>query len=156
MSNKKIQIKTIWGSVLFEHENENATIKDAVVKAVEEGADLSGANLSDANLSGANLRGAYLSDANLSDANLSGADLSDWGKIKDVRDIMIVGPIGSRQGYTTFYNTDKGIFVKCGCFRGDIAQFLSAVEDTHGDGQHAEDYGNLIDFVKKYYTEKSE
>ena len=87
----KIQIKSIYGSVLFEYEKENNTIKDTVVEAVKSGAnlryanlryanlrgaDLSGANLSDADLSGANLRDANLSGANLRYANLSGADLS--------------------------------------------------------------------------------
>lgn len=171
MSNTKIQIKSIWGSIIYEHDSEDSTIKDAVVKAIREGVDLSGADLrganlrgadlSGSNLSGANLRGANLRAANLSGADLRGADLraanlSDWGKIKDVRDIIIVGPIGSRQDYTTFYHTDNGIFVKCGCFRGDIAEFESKVNETHGNNQHGEDYRNLIDFVKKYYTEKAE
>ena len=71
----KIQIKTIYGSLLFEYEKEGNTIKDTLLKAIESGADLSDANLSGANLSGANLSDADLSDANLRRANLSGADL---------------------------------------------------------------------------------
>ena len=69
--------------VLFEGETE--TLKDLLVKAVDEaanlsgadlrGADLSGADLSGADLSGADLRGAYLRGAYLRGANLSGADL---------------------------------------------------------------------------------
>jgi hypothetical protein len=84
MSTKiKLQIKNRWtGSVIFEYEKEDNTIKETLVRAVGERIDLSGANLSDANLrdadlSGANLRGANLSDANLSGADLSGANLSD-------------------------------------------------------------------------------
>ena len=78
----KLQIKSRFtGSILFEFEKEENTIKETVLKALEDGADLRDANLSDANLSGAdlsdaNLRGADLSNANLRDANLSGADLS--------------------------------------------------------------------------------
>ena len=76
----KIQIKSIWGKILFEHERENNTIKDTVEdanlsRANLRGADLRGANLRGADLSGADLRGADLSDANLSRANLRGADL---------------------------------------------------------------------------------
>ena len=77
----KIQI-TSWlnGSVLFEYEKENNTIKDTLVKAVAGGADLRyadlrGANLRDADLRGANLRYADLRDANLRYADLWGADL---------------------------------------------------------------------------------
>ena len=82
----KIQIKSIWGEVLFEYEKEHNTIKDTLIEAIKKSANLSGANLSGAylsgvylsgaNLSDANLRSANLSDANLSDANLSGANLS--------------------------------------------------------------------------------
>ena len=87
----KIEIKSRVGNLLFTYESENATIKEALLKAIESGAylscadlscvnlsgvNLSGANLSGANLSGVNLSGAYLLGANLSGVNLSGADLS--------------------------------------------------------------------------------
>ena len=49
----KIQIKSIYGSVLFEYEKENNTIKDTLIEAVKKGADLRDAYLSGANLSGA-------------------------------------------------------------------------------------------------------
>ena len=81
----KIQSKSIWGSVLFEYEKENNTIKDTLLEALKKdanlrgadlrGADLSGANLGGADLSGADLRGADLRGANLSGADLSGANL---------------------------------------------------------------------------------
>jgi len=73
-------------------EGDADTIREAVIKALKDGADLrcadlscadlscadlSCANLSDANLSGADLRCADLSDANLSGADLRCADLSD-------------------------------------------------------------------------------
>jgi len=66
MSKTKIQVKSICGSVLFEYEKEDNTVKDTVIEAVRKRA-----NLSDADLSGANLRGAYLSDADLRGAYLS-------------------------------------------------------------------------------------
>ena len=85
MKKIKIQIKSIWGTVLFEYEKEGNTLKDTVVEAnlyeanlceadLRE-ANLRGANLRGANLRGANLRGANLREANLYEANLYGADL---------------------------------------------------------------------------------
>ena len=71
----KIQIKTIFGKVLFEYEKENNTIKDTVIEAVKNGANLVCANLYGANLVQANLDGANLYRANLSGANLDGANL---------------------------------------------------------------------------------
>ena len=72
----KIQIKSILGSVLFEFEKENNTIKDTVEHAVKEKADLISADLSSADLRYADLRSADLSSADLSSADLRYADLS--------------------------------------------------------------------------------
>jgi len=71
----KIQIKTVWGSVLFEHQADNNTTKKTVVSVVNTGADLTGAYLTGADLTGADLRGAYLTGAYLRGAYLRGADL---------------------------------------------------------------------------------
>ena len=56
----KIEIKSIFGELIFEYECENNTIKKTVEQAVRKNislysADLSSANLSSANLSSANL-----------------------------------------------------------------------------------------------------
>ena len=72
----KIQIKSIWGEVLFEYEKENNTLKDTLEEAVKHGANLDGANLYGANLYGANLYRANLDGANLYGANLDGANLN--------------------------------------------------------------------------------
>ena len=104
---KTIEIKNIYGDVIFKHEAENNTIKLTVEEAVKknvrltladlegadlEGADLEGANLRNtslkkANLSWANLAGACLAVADLTDANLAWADLADanlaWADLAD-------------------------------------------------------------------------
>ena len=59
----KIQIKSIWGDILFEYEKENNTIKDTLEEAVMQGASLYRANLNGANLNGASLNGANLDGA---------------------------------------------------------------------------------------------
>ena len=76
MSKIKFEIKNRWtGSILFEYEKEDNTLKKTVEEAVREGANLEGANLGGANLVGAYLRGANLEEANLKGANLGGAYL---------------------------------------------------------------------------------
>ena len=76
MTKIKIQIKSRFtGSVLFEYEKENNTIKDTVVEAVKSGADLGGADLRSADLYGADLYGADLRGADLGSADLRSADL---------------------------------------------------------------------------------
>ena len=76
MKKIKIRIKNRFtGSVLFEYEKEENTIKDTVVEAVNNDADLRDANLVDTDLRGADLRDAYLGGAKLGGADLVGADL---------------------------------------------------------------------------------
>ena len=168
----KIEIKTIWGDIIFTHEKENNTVKDTLQEAVKSGADLrgadlygadlGGANLYGANLYGANLRSANLRSADLGSANLSGADLygadlggadlgEEWGKLEKNTDIFIAGPLGSRSSYTTFFHTDKGIFVQCGCFRGTLEEFTAKVKGTHNDNEHARNYLAIVEFVKQKY-----
>lgn len=61
MSKIKFEIKNRWtGSILFEYEKENNTLKDTVTEAIKRGANLRGANLEGADLGGANLGGAYI------------------------------------------------------------------------------------------------
>ena len=71
----KIEVKSIFGKVLFEYSKEGNTIKDTLEKAVRGGAYLEGAYLRGANLRGANLTGVDLEGANLTGANLTGANL---------------------------------------------------------------------------------
>ena len=49
----KIQIKSMWGEVIFEYEKENNTLKETLEEAVKQGASLYGANLDGASLNGA-------------------------------------------------------------------------------------------------------
>ena len=52
--------------------------------------------------------------------------------------VLTIGPIGSRNEFTTFFRTkDRKIKVSCGCFLGTIDEFLEKVEQTHGDSKHA-------------------
>ena len=66
----KIDIKSIFGNVLFSFEKENNTIKNTLVEAT-----LNGANLREADLCETDLRGADLRDADLRDVYLEYADL---------------------------------------------------------------------------------
>ena len=142
MAEIKIEIKTILGNVLFEYTKVNNTIKDTLMAAVRGGADLRGAYLC----------GAYLGDADLRDADLRGAYLGGAGKLSKPDDILVVGNIGSRFGYTTIYNTDNGIYVQCGCFFGNIDEFAKKVEETHKGTRHERDYKALIEFAKAKFS----
>ena len=64
-------------------------------------------------------------------------------------DYLLIGRIGSRFGFTTFFkNKEKGITVSCGCFLGTIAEFRAKVTDTHGDNKHAKMYNMAADMAE--------
>jgi hypothetical protein len=73
----KIDLKTIFGNVIFSLEKENNTILQTLLEAIKTKTDLRGANLCEANLCGANLREAALCEANLREADLRGANLRE-------------------------------------------------------------------------------
>ena len=148
MAEIKIEIKSIFGKVLFEYTKENNTIKDTIEEAVEHGANLCGANLRGADLGDADLGGANLRGADLRGADLGGADLGGAGKINSVGDILIVGPLGSRSAYTQIYRTDQGVYVKCGCFFGTIDEFAEKVKKTHAGNMYERDYKALMELAK--------
>ena len=173
----KIKIKSVFGKVLFSYEKENNTIKDTLEEAVRSNADLRNADLGNADLRNADLRNAdlrnaglrnadlrnadlrnadlrnaYLGNADLRNAYLRNADLGDWGKLCSCSDIMCISPIGSRNGCTTIFHTDKGTFVCCGCFKGTLEEFAEKVKETHGDNEHARNYLALVEFVKQRYN----
>ena len=64
-------------------------------------------------------------------------------------DYLLIGRIGSRFGFTTFFkNKEKGITVSCGCFLGTIAEFRAKVTDTHGDNKYAKMYNMAADMAE--------
>lgn len=67
----------------------------------------------------------------------------------DDADYLLIGRIGSRFSFTTFFkNKDKGITVSCGCFLGTIAEFRAKVTDTHGNNKHAKMYNLAADMAE--------
>ena len=122
-----------------------ANLRGANLRGAEQGgADLGGADLGGAYLGGANLRGANLHGADLRGAYLYGADLGDK-KLLGERPFLQMGPIGSRSDYLLAFLTDKGIYIKTGCFEGTLEEFQKAVHETHGAiGTHAEEYAAAL------------
>ena len=63
--------------------------------------------------------------------------------------IIVIGPIGSRNDYTTFFRSnDNDIIVKCECFNGNLSKFLKKVNETHGDNKYAAEYRAAAEIAK--------
>ena len=62
---------------------------------------------------------------------------------------LVIGPMGSRNGFTTFFRTKKlFIGVACGCFKGNVDEFVEKVKETHGDNKHAKAYLAATELAK--------
>ncbi len=136
-----IDIKSIFGKVLFSHTSENNSIKKTLEHANLSGANLRNANLRNANLSGANLSGANLIDAdfsgadlrnaNLRNANLSGANLID----ADFSGAVLSGAVLSGANlpifnkWSTSVNLEKQT-IQIGCKEMSIEQWDSFFNST--------------------------
>ncbi len=79
-----IEIRNIYGEVLFTHTCENNTILITLLEAIKSSADLSGANLSSANLSGADLRSAIGSEFAIAMTRICPeGDIIGWKKCRE-------------------------------------------------------------------------
>lgn len=77
------------------------------------------------------------------------ARVYDNAEIKRIQDVLVVGGIGSRNDFTTFFkNKDGGISVKCGCFCGTVDEFTKKVSVTHGDNKHGRVYRKCAELAK--------
>ena len=94
---------------------------------------------------------AWVSD----DAQVYGnARVCENAKIEKITDYFSVGPIGSRNDVTTFFRcADKSIKVKCGRFRGTLAEFTEKADESHGDSKHGQVYKLAIELAKKQLEE---
>ena len=75
--------------------------------------------------------------------------------IKDTHNVAYIGNIGSRHSCTTVFNTNKGIFVSCGCFFGTLKEFKERVLITHKDNpKYKKEYLDMINYVQKRFKPK--
>ena len=128
----KIQIKSVFGNVLFEFKKENNTIKDTLLEAIKQGANLYGANLGSADLRSANLYGANLYGADLGSANLgfipincpSDGAFVGWKKVQDKLIKLLIPEDAKRCSATTY---------KCRCDKAQVLAITSLDEESSFD-----------------------
>ena len=125
------------------------TIADAVVEAVQRGAELSWADLRGADLSGANLRGADLREANLREADLREANLSEADLSEADNFVMQIQ--GSCHQIVAVDDD-----VRIGCQRRTLAKWLSVFQSIgteHGyTAFQIEEYGDHL----RYFARRME
>ena len=125
---KTIEIKNIYGDVIFKHTAEDNTITLTVEAAVSCGvslananlagtclavADLTGADLTGADLTGADISWADLADANLKDANLKDADLK--GAFLEGADLNEADITGAKLNWANLNGAKNIPFIPLSC-----------------------------------------
>ena len=64
-------------------------------------------------------------------------------------DIMLIGPGGSRNSYTTIWrHRDGHLRVTTGCFTGTLDELAAAAKKTHRGNQHGKYYLAMVEFAK--------
>ncbi|MBS4900235.1 MAG: hypothetical protein KHZ87_05675 [Clostridiales bacterium] len=68
------------------------------------------------------------------------AKVQGQSKITTTSDYLVIGPIGSRDDFITFTNSDDGILATVGCFHGTINEFKKKVNQLHWKNANAKAY----------------
>ena len=79
------------------------------------------------------------------------SDCSDCSDFKENPQRIYSPKIGSRKDTTKIYWTNKNnIQIKCGCFKGSIKQFTTAIAKIHGENEFGKEYIEWLNKVKVY------
>ena len=63
--------------------------------------------------------------------------------------VVKIDYIGSRNDSTYFFQTEQGIYVRCGCFFGVLKEFEAQVKETHkNNNQYIAEYLGAIKYIK--------
>jgi carbonic anhydrase/acetyltransferase-like protein (isoleucine patch superfamily) len=76
------------------------------------------------------------------------AEIRENAIICTSRQHLVVGPIGSRDDFTTFYASKSDVYVCCGCFNDTLENFEQAVLEEHNDDIHGIEYKQAIETAK--------
>jgi len=69
-------------------------------------------------------------------------------KNKLIKKYLRIGKIGSRNSDTIFYIPKRGkVFIKCGCWSGNIDDFKKRVKDQYNGSYYYDEYMATIDYV---------
>ena len=134
--------------------------KACLTKACLKGASLKGASLFRTDMTYADLRGANLQKAHLVQTSLYNAEF--YGTtlrthligvgLTEAKDILAIGPIGSRGDTTYAVNHPGAIMIQCGCFWGPLEEWEAKCRSVHRDPAHLHGavYEAAANFIRAY------
>jgi hypothetical protein len=85
---------------------------------------------------------------------IGGTRLGGGAYVTRDEDYLVVGRLGSRQAFTTFYrDKEKNLRVQCGCFNGTLKEFRARVLEYHGkDSDYGQEYLSAINFARRVFA----
>lgn len=151
LSNTNMQEANLEGAVLDRAILAEASLRGASLK----GASLFRTDMTYADLRGANLQKAHLVQTLLYNAEFYGATLraSLIGVgLTGAKDILAIGPIGSRSDITYAVNHPGAIMIQCGCFWGTLEEWEGKCRSVYRtSGQpHGAVYEAAANFIRAY------
>ena len=80
------------------------------------------------------------------------AQVSGDARVFGDEDILQITGLGTRNRTTTAFRTKNGVYVKCGCFYGDVEQFRDQVKRTR-EGKVQAEYLKFAELMEIYFEE---
>lgn len=95
-------------------------------------------------------------DATVRGSATVGGRATVWGsaRVEWTRQVLEVGPIGSRDDALTVIWQPSGLLVTTGCFHGTLDEFAAAVTATHGDDEYTREYRLAIAFAVEVLADR--
>ena len=149
LSNANMQEANLAGANLNKAVLTEASLKGASLKRVS----LFRTDMSCAYLRGANLQRASLVQTLLYNAEFYGTSLRTaliGVGLTGAKDILSLGPIGSRGDITYAVNHPGAIMIQCGCFWGTLEEWEAQCRRVHRGTVHAEAYAAAAAFIRAY------
>lgn len=151
LSNANMEGANLAGAIL----DKAILTKACLTKACLKGASLFRTGMSCADLRGANLQRANLVQTLLYNAEFYGATLRAnliGVGLTGAKDILAIGPIGSRGDITYAVNHPGAIMIQCGCFWGPLEEWEAQCRSVYRtSGQpHGAVYEAAANFIRAY------
>ena len=145
----KFEIKNwITGKVMFTLEG--ADWKVAFVAAVKAGQNFEMADLSEKDFSGIEIKDGRFDNSSFYNSRFDNSRF-DKKKITGRRPFFFISPLGSDARMLMAVSTEKGIYIRTGCFSGSLDDFTAAVKKKHAANEHGREYVAAITLIELHF-----
>ena len=148
----------IYGGNIYGGHIRGGTIHGGNIYGVIHGGTIHGGNIYGGNIYGGNIYGGHIRGGTVYGGTIHGGVIHGGniygGVIRDVRDVLMVGPIGSENQILTLTRSDTGHHVSIGCWWEPVATIDDiAAEVEERAPEFADEYAELIPMLRRRVAE---